>query len=342
MHSKKTKIAVLGAGSIGCFLGGLLRANGCEVVFIGRERLKSAVFQNGLTLTHFARPSIYLSPEDITISTDPTALSDCDLILLCTKSQDTAIAAQQIAENAKLTSHIVSCQNGISNGPLLRDLLKDRVGRISGAIVPFNVTQTGPAAYHCGTGGAFHIEHDLPEDVIVAFAAADQSVKCGGNFIGDQWAKLLVNLNNALNTLSGGTLRDGLMQKSYRQALALIVEEALSVAQAQNIDVGDFNGRNPTMLIKTLRLPNWIYGLVMNIIVKIDKKARSSMLDDLEAGRVSEIDYLQGEIVRQAKAAHMTASYNATILKAVLETFETGQSPKLSGEEILSLVKTRE
>lgn len=339
MHSHKTKIAILGAGSIGCFLGGILQNEGCDVIFLGRERLKKAVSQHGLRLTHYERPQISLAPEDVRIEINASALTEADLILLCTKSQDTVDAAQLIKDHAKPTAHIVSCQNGISNAPLLRQILGNSVGTISGAIVPFNVTPTGPGAYHCGTGGALHIEHDIPEDVKAAFREGHQEIKIGGNFAGDQWAKLLVNLNNALNTLSGGTLRQGLIQKDYRKALALIVEEGLGVARAHNITVGEFNGRKPDMLIKTLRLPNWAYKIVMQLIVKIDAKARSSMLDDLETGRMSEADYLQGEIVKQAHAASLDSPYNSAILKAVQSTFEEGVSPNLTGTQILRLLK---
>jgi len=339
MHSQTTKIGILGAGSIGCFLGGLLASQGCDVVLIGREKLKNAMAQNGLTLTHFDREPIHILGDTVRVETDPSALSDADLILLCTKSQDTEQAAKQIMAHAKPSAHIASCQNGISNAPLLRTILGDKVALISGAIVPFNVTPTAAASYHCGTGGAFHVEHDLPDDVISAFKAADQDVLFGGNFQGDQWAKLLVNLNNALNTLSGGTLREGLLQKDYRLALSLVVAEGLRIAEAHGITVGNFNGRKPFALIKTLRLPNWAYKIVMQLIVKIDAKARSSMLDDLETGRVSEIDYLQGEIVRQAKAANLSAPHNAAILGSVNQAFEKGTSPRLSGTEILDLLK---
>ena len=340
MNSCKTKIAILGAGSIGCFLGGMLQHGGCEVIFIGRERIKTTISEHGLTLTHYEKQKISLPSESVRVETDPSALSEADLILICTKSQDTEKAACLIKKHAKSKAHIVSCQNGISNVPLLRDILGNKVKTISGAIVPFNVTPTGPGSYHCGTGGALHIEHALPDVVKTAFASVGQSIKIGGNFTGDQWAKLLVNLNNALNTLSGGTLREGLVQKDYRKALALIVEEGLDVAHAHDVRVGDFNGRSPETLIKTLRLPNWIYKIVMQLIVKIDAKARSSMLDDLEAGRVSEVDYLQGEIVRQANAVKLKASYNKAILKSVQGAFEKGKSPYLTGTQILGLLKS--
>jgi len=148
--------------------------------------------------------------------------------------------------------------------------------------------------------------------------------------IGDQWAKMIVNLNNGLNTLTGGTLREGLYQRDYRRALAACVEEAMLVAQASGVSVGTFNGRSPTALMKTLRLPDLAYRLIMQTIVKIDAKARSSMLDDLEAGRLSEIDYLQGEIVKRAEETGISSPCNTAILKAVRKAFSDGYSPKLT------------
>ena len=91
--------------------------------------------------------------------------------------------------------------------------------------------------------------------------------------------------------------------------------------------------------MKTLHLPNFAYRLVMQLIVKIDAKARSSMLDDLEAGRVSEIDYLQGEIVKRAEVAGTMAPNNAVILAVVQQAFLAGKSPRLSGSDILVLMK---
>lgn len=339
MNSPTTKIAVFGAGSIGCYLGGLLRAQGLDVVFIGRERLKKDVKAHGLTLTHFEADPIHLMPEAVTVETSPSVLKSCDLIFLCTKSQDTAKAAQDILKQGTHGAQVISCQNGISNVPVLKDVLGPNF-KISGAIIPYNVTPTGPASYHSGTGGALHFEHDLPQDVQSGFEKAGQETKCGGNFEGDQWAKLVVNLNNALNTLSGGTLREAFIQKDYRLAFANVIEEGLSVAKAKNIEIGTFNGRSPSLLMKTLKLPDFLYKILMDKIVKIDAKARSSMLDDLERGRDSEIDYLQGEIVRQGDSLGVATPANSNVLNAVNLAFEAGQLPNLSGSEILNLVKS--
>ncbi len=339
MHTPKTKIAILGAGSIGCYLGGLLASQGLEVLFFGREKLKQATQDHGLTLTHFSHPDIKIAPRDIAVETTPNRLSECEIILICTKSQDTAFAAAEINEFALPTCHVISCQNGVANVSILRDNLKSDQHSVIGTIVPFNVTPSGPGRFHCGTDGPLHFSQQLPSFIEQAFEATGQAVLSGGNFEGDQWAKLIVNLNNGLNALSGTTLHNSLMQRSYRKALHLCLSEAINIVELSGVSVGQFNGRSPKSLLRTLSLPNWIYKIVMQKIVKIDAKARSSMLDDLEAGRPSEINFLQGEIVRKAQKLNHQAPYNQTILDAVETAFERGVSPTLSGKEILGLLR---
>lgn len=330
-----TKIVILGAGSIGCWLGGYLIAGGADVTLIGRARFAGQIAEHGLRLTHFEREDVYC--ETVDFQTDASGLDGADIIALCVKSQDTAAAAQQILEHAP-DAVVVSFQNGIRNPEILREVLPAE--NVVPGIVTFNVTPTQPGAFHSGTAGVFTAaKHESAEPMLAALEAAGQKVHRAEDIIGDQWAKMIVNLNNGLNTLSGTTLRACMLQRDYRRALAECIEEGLAVAQAYGVSVGTFNGRAPEALVKTLRLPNFAYRLIMQTIVKIDAKARSSMLDDLDAGRVSEIDYLQGEIVNRAELAGLQAPKNAVILSAVERAFEIGKSPNLTGAEIYNLIK---
>lgn len=324
------KIAVLGAGSIGCYLGGLLMAGKADVTLIGRERLAAQIAQHGLTLTHFDRPPLTFSPLDFRTGYD--SLRAANIILLCTKSQDTAEAGALIAQYARPGVQVISFQNGIRNPQTLQDILPD--ASIVPGIVPFNVTSAGPGVFHCGTAGNLAVGPGIDPAVLAAFQAAGHPVHVDPDIVAAQWAKMIVNLNNALNALSGGTLRDGLAQRDYRRALALCVEEGVAVALANGIEPSSFNGRTPAQLLKTLRFPDWLYGLVMQLVVKIDGKARSSMLDDLEGGRISEVEYIQGEIVARAAKAKVPAPYNAKILQITRDAFAAGRSPNMTGAQI--------
>lgn len=333
------KIAIFGAGSIGCYLGGQLASAGADVIFIGRERFKSEIESDGLTLTHFERDKVLISSDQFTFSLEPRDISSADIILLTTKSQDTASSAKSIAAHSKADAIVISFQNGVSNPAVLREHLSQKV---LGAVVPFNVTGKGPGHFHCGTEGDLTVEHlsDPRLEILrELFARAGQGLILSPDILAVQWGKLLVNLNNALNTLTGGTLKLGLLQRDYRRALALIVEEGFSVVKGTGIDPAAFGKADAAKMIKILRLPNFIYKVIMNKIVKIDAAARSSMLDDLEMGRVSEIDYLQGEIVRLAEKTEQSAPRNKIILDLVNEAFSKGVSPKFSGAEIYKRLK---
>jgi len=115
------------------------------------------------------------------------------------------------------------------------------------------------------------------------------------------------------------------MEHDYRKALALVIEEALSVARGYGINPAAFGKTSPDKTIKILRLPNFIYSVIVKVIIKIDATARSSMLADLESGRPSEIDYLQGEIVCVLGGE---CSHGAAVIRNILFNSYT------SGEEV--------
>jgi len=338
LTDNRLKVAIFGAGSIGCYLGGQLAHAGCEVVFIGRDKFKTALETYGLTLTHYERDDIHISKSDITFSLNPRDIQKADIILVTVKSQDSSEAARIIAQQARPDAVIISFQNGVSNVETLSGGLSQT---ILGGVVPFNVTGVGPGKFHSGTEGDLIVQElDDPrmERLKTAFEQSGQVLKFVPDVRAVQWGKLLVNLNNALSALSGGTLREGLAQKAYRRVLANMIEEGLSVAKGAEIAVSTFGKASPEQTIKILRFPTWLFNIVMNRVIRIDKAARSSMLDDLEMGRSSEIDFLQGEIVGLAQKTDQSAPINDRILKAVLNAFDMGESPKLTGAQIEDLI----
>jgi len=329
-------ITIFGAGSIGCYLGGLLLNSGLSVSFLGREKFQTALLKNGLCLTHFENPKISILPTKIDFSVQPKSISNADIILVTVKSQDTGTAAKTISKFAKTDALVISFQNGVSNTDILKTYLPTH--KVLGGVVPFNVTGTAPGQFHCGTEGNLSIEagDDRLKILTEAFFISCQDADIYDSILPVQWGKLLVNLNNALNALTGGTLRHGLMQRDYRKSLAMVISEALSVVHGAGIEPANFGKTSAEKMIKVLSLPSFIYKIIMNRIVKIDENARSSMLDDLEMGRDSEVDYLQGAIVKLAKQTNQAAPYNKEILHLVNQAFLQGMSPKYTGAEIYS------
>ncbi len=126
------------------------------------------------------------------------------------------------------------------------------------------------------------------------------TMRATDNIAGVQWGKLLVNLNNALNALSGLPLRQQLAQRAWRRLLADQIAEGLAAIRAEGIKPVSPtpipSGWTPSLL----RLPDAIFQALLGRTMKIDPEARSSMQEDLQRGRRTEIDYLQGVIVEIA------------------------------------------
>ena len=324
MVSGRPKIAVFGAGMIGIYVGGLL-ARDADVTLIGRPSMLDAL-AGGLRLTDVDQLDVTVS--SFTAATDPAALAGADLVLVTVKSMQTADAAAAIAAHAPPGALIISFQNGVSNADLLRERLPGRP--VLAGMVPFNVAQRGPAHFHRGTGGGLVVEDSPALAPFEALLNRSFELKKSSNIIGIQWGKLLVNLNNAINALSGVSLAEEFRQRDYRRSWALAMTEGLKLLKAARIEPVDAVAMPLKLMPQIMSLPDAIYGYVMaaggGAKVRVDPHARSSMADDLVRGRPTEVDYLQGELVRLAARLGRTAPVNARLVQLV-KAAEGGAPP---------------
>ncbi len=317
------KVVIFGAGSVGCFIGGAWAAAGVSVAFVGRERIRGEIESNGLTLTDYSGWRTRLAPDEVDFSTRPAALAQADIIALCVKSTGTAAAAKEIARNAKKGALVVSFQNGVSNVELLRSVLKSRFEAVAG-MVPYNIAAVGHGRFHKGVAGDL-----VAEDVPVLRALAE---RIGGGparlvlsteMPAIAWGKLLINLNNAVNALSGRTLLEQLRQRDYRRVVAASILEALGLLEAAGIEPAKIGPVPPRLLPHAIASPDLVFNNLFLKIQKIDPHARSSMADDLKAGRPTEIDYLNGEVVKLARKLGRQAPVNEAIV-ALIRQAEMG------------------
>ena len=134
---------------------------------------------------------------------------------------------------------------------------------------------------------------------------------------GVMWAKLLLNMNNALNACPALPLAMQLSERRWRRMLARQIAEALGVLKAAGIRPARLEGVAPGMIPRILRLPNWLFRRVAGRMLAIDPEARSSMWEDLERGRPTEIDYLQGAILALAQKHKIRAPLTEGIVRLV-------------------------
>ena len=310
-------IAILGAGSIGCFVGGAWAAAGLPVSFIGRERIGREIAENGLTLTDFSGWRARLAPGQVEFSTRPDALARADIIALCVKSTGTATAAKEIARNARKGALVVSFQNGVSNVDVLRSVLRTRFEAVAG-MVPYNVASLGQGRFHKGVAGDLLAE-DVPALRALAGRIGDgpARLRLSTDMPAVAWGKLLINLNNAVNALSGRTLLEQLKARDYRRVVAASILEALGLLEAAGIEPAKIGPVPPRLLPHVIASPDFIFNNLFLKIQKIDSRARSSMADDLRAGRPTEIAYLNGEVVALAKKLGRRAPVNEAIVSLI-------------------------
>jgi len=320
------KIAVFGAGAIGCWVGGRLAAGGADVTLIGRPRVM-AELADGLTVTELGDRTWTVKP---TLATEPAAARDADLILVTVKSAATDEAGHALANHG--TGAIVSLQNGIYNAAVLRAAMPDRV--VLAGMVPFNVARVAPGRYHRGTSGELVVEgHPAVEPLVLAARNAELPLEARSDMMAVQWGKLVMNLNNAINALSGKPLLDELSDRDFRRCLAAAQHEALDILGAGKQPVAKLLALPPRWVARVLPMPDWAFRRIATRVAAVDPHARSSMQDDFAAGRATEIDFLQGEIVTLAKSLGRSAPVNAKLVELV-RAAEAGGKRDFTGSEL--------
>jgi 2-dehydropantoate 2-reductase len=202
------------------------------------------------------------------------------------------------------------------------------------ALGPFIVIAPTVARYHRATSGDIMIERD-------SAGTADQltvpglKMRATADIAGVQWGKLLLNLNNALNALSGLPLRRQLAQRAWRALLADQMAEGLAAIRAEGIRPVSLTPIPAGWAPSLLRLPDAAFELLLGRTMKIDAEARSSMAEDLQRGRRTEIDYLQGVIVEIADRHRLPVPLSRRIVALIKRAEAEGPDlPALTPEQI--------
>lgn len=330
-------IAVLGAGAIGCYVGGMLAAAGERVTLIGRESTAQAL-AGGLTVVPMTGAARRIAPGGFAVATGREGLADASLVLVCVKSADTAEAARQIAAAAPGEALVVSLQNGLGNVDTLAETLG--AARVVPGVVAFNVVRPDPATFRQTTDGGI-VLGPVAAGLAERLERAGLDAEVSANMPGVQWTKLILNLNNALNALAGVPLREQLLDREWRRLMADCGAEAIAVARARGIRLERLNRVPPAVVPHVLRLPTPLFRLIAASLLRVGPEARTSMAQDLEAGKPSELRWLNGKIAEEGRRAGVATPINDAIIELTEQAFARGASPRLGGREARDLVERR-
>ncbi len=307
-------IAIYGAGSTGCYIGGMMSLAGHQISLIGRPTVLDQISQSqGIFLSDYAGRQEQVAP--------PTLLSTLgdevfDLVFVSVKCHHLESAVDDLVKLSQTRAALIFMQNGLGSLEAIRPRLKG--DRIFQGITPFNVLSKANARFHRGTEGDLQLP--LTDETKILKHSLN-NIGYGCELYDDMrpiiYGKLLLNLNNALNAISGLPLKTELEDRRYRKVLAAAMEEWLQVCKKQNISLRTSSALPSILIPHVLRLPNSLFRLMARAMLAIDPEARSSMWEDLQAERQTEIHYLNGAVVKEARRLGLQAPTNQAICQFI-------------------------
>lgn len=302
-RSLNVRVAVVGAGRVGCYVAAHL-ASVAEVTLIARSPVVEAVRAGGLTAVRMDGTRVHASPDRLVADTEMAAAVGADVVLVTTKTTATHDVATQLGPHVVSDTLVVSLQNGLRNAQVIEEGLEQafpsRASRplVLPGIVHHNVVAQDPGTYVATTSGGITIK-DQPRagELARTARAAGLQVRLDPDIRAALLAKLLLNLNNAVNALSGRSLREELRDRDYRRVLAACQQETLRVARAADIRAARLGAVPAVVMPYVLRTPTPVFSALARTTLQVAAGARSSMADDLDRGVRTEIDELQGVVV---------------------------------------------
>ena len=308
MAARFGSVAVVGAGAVGSYFGAMLARAGHRVTLIGRAGHMQAIERDGLRLEMGGTVELIR----LGTSTEMAAVTDADLVLFCVKSTDTDSVTREMAPHLDPRAVVMSLQNGVENAPTLARHLRQVIVPAS-VYVATAIPHPGTVR-HFGRGdlviGALRDRADVAstlEDLRDFFATASVPVTISSDVMAELWSKLMVNC--AYNAISA------LAQASYGKLAALpeiraiqraVVEEVVALAAAEGV---------PMQLEPALR--------AMERIAQAMPGQLSSTAQDVARRKPSEIDHLNGFVVRRGRELGVATPVNET-LHALVKLVERG------------------
>lgn len=290
-NSQKLTVAVMGAGAVGCYYGGMLARAGHRVTLIARPQHVEAIHARGLRLdTQQFDQQVPLSA-----STEASAVAGAQLVLFSVKSTDTESAGELIRPHLQPDALVLCLQNGVDNADRLRAVLPSH--EVAAAVVYVATEMAGPGHVKHHGRGELVIEPSPQSEVVArALIAAGVPAETSPNVRGALWAKLILNCAyNALSAIAQVPYGRLVQAPGVKDVMRSVVDECLAVAQADGVQV-----------------PGDVDAAVRRIAETMPNQF-SSTAQDVARGKPSEIDHLNGLVVRRGEALGIPTPANRVL-----------------------------
>lgn len=297
--SAPLKVTVMGAGAVGCYFGGMLARAGHDVALVARPAHVEAIERDGLRL----ETKTFDEHVRLRAVTDPAAAAGADLVLFCVKSMDTEAAGRQLQPFLRPDTLVLCLQNGVDNADRLRAVLPEHA--VAAAVVYVATEMAGPGHLrHHGRGELVIEPAAASEKVAQALREAAVPTDISANVRGALWLKLILNCAyNAVSAIAQRPYGENVQGEGVWDVMRDVVDECLAVAKAEGVQVpGDAHA-------------------LMRTLVESMPGQYSSTAQDLARGKPTEIDYLNGYVVRRGEALGIATPANR-VLWALVKLIE--------------------
>lgn len=303
-------IVIAGAGALGCFLGGTWARLGLPVSLLMRPRISAELRAHGLSLTDHHGLASQVPQEAFQLSHAPQILAQADVIVVTCKATQIAPLAEDIQRHAAAHAVILVLTTGPQATATLRAALPGR--DVRAGLATFGVQALGQGCFHRTAPGVVAMQ-DGAWRYDSYLTGPELPVLRSAEIEGLQWGGWLIRLNDALNALSGLPLPEQMRDRGWRRVLADQWAEGLAVALKSGAMPQVHSGGRAARMPLKLRLPDALYSDRTGVFAHADPTARSPMAFDLIQRRTTEIDALQGEVIRLGAAHNLPTPLSATV-----------------------------
>ncbi len=290
------RVAIAGAGAIGCHYGAQLLRAGVEVRFLARGRQLAALQQHGLTQFSAGQQRHFT----VTASGDPATLADSAIWLICCKTTALPDLCRQIAPHVAPDAVLITLQNGLTAGDIVAGEFPRHTVMVGSAFIGARIDRPGEVIHSAAGHLRIADWQGRGSDIIAPLLAHWQQAGTDAKLVDDGrlmlWRKMVWNCGfNAITAIVRRYARDIATDPELARIASAAMDELIAVAQAEGVALTEEDGRRNMAITRTM------------------EPVKTSAWQDIERGRPTEIDDLNGEVVRRAERHNIEAPVNRTL-----------------------------
>lgn len=333
------RAAIYGAGSLGTILGAYITSKGGDIDLINHnEKHVQALNEKGAKIVGTVD-----FVQKVNAITDKQMTGKYDIIFLMTKQQGNSETVSFLKDYLEDDGVIVTLQNGLPEHQIA-DVVGEK--RVIGCTVAWGATMLGPGVCELTSSpdsltfslGTIFSETPNHMEEVVSLLKMMGSVEIDRNFIGTRWSKLLINSAfSGMSAVLGCTFGEAAAKKDSRRVVQSLMKECIDVCYASEIKIEPVQGKDIVRLFDYHNpIKKALAFMLIPLAIRKHANLKASMLQDLEKGKKTEVDSINGSVSQQGRRVGVLTPCNDKVVE-IVHRIEAGEL--LPGRENLSLFK---